>query len=893
MPQRMGQTTKIHSADAPQIVVLVLGMHRSGTSLLASLIRALGVNVGESLYPPDVHNPAGYFEDEACMQIQERMLTTLGQPWSEAIGMLPFPHRWWREPEMGPLVAELEAWIDHRSQNAGPIWAFKDPRTTRFLPLWHELLQIRGLAPRYVLAVRDPDEVAASEVARDGVPPERVYRTWLRYNMEALIHAGSELAGIFMYGDWFTDGVPHLRRLARILGLCIEADASAAILATVLREDLYRSNSPPNIAAPTWASYLYSSLRELSRNEGTHAAATLATEAEYIDALLQQGEKPELTGPLVALLLSGPASSEALGLVTRLRAEGARVVLSVPSRLSEPVSGVAVVPRETDGPPLIGRVNTCAAYVSWLWLQCRAYAELHLEGGSGLATHFLDARRFGWLDGHGTLHIWYFEPPSWLDEDGRLRLRNVDDIEALCLEQRVIGLDQRKVGGSNVLLHATPPLHAILKSAVEEEFPISQPDTLETEPLVSVCITHFNRPALLHDCLTSVRAQTYRRIEVVLVDDGSTLFGAIAFLDGLIEEFKAKDWRLIRKENGYLGAARNAAINVANGDYIFVLDDDNLLRPEGIACAVQIAQRTGADIVTATMARFHGSPGARPTWAEELRVFPGHSALGGLFDNSLGDANALVRRDLLCRIGGFTEDRGIGAEDWEFFSKAVLQGARLEHSVQPLSWYRVDPRSMSHSGNWWHDYRRALRPYEACLPLTLRELPALAGLLSRRNDALDSRQAESDRKLAEIEAELGRSTQQVAMLDHQLANAEAKATAGEEAIAKANLEREGKERQLLYMEERLAAAQALTARAEMVAGQVRIERDALLHENAYYRALYGALRRSTSWRVTLPMRVVKRVLSSDWSDFGRVWHVLVRIGARTHNQRGQTDSDES
>ena len=524
---------------------------------------------------------------------------------------------------IGPLVGELEAWIDHRRQDAGPIWAFKDPRTTRFLPLWQELLQVRGLTPRYVLAVRDPDEVAASEVARDGVPPERVYRTWFRYNMEALIYAGSELAGIF-------GTVIGLRTVCPTCGawrvFWIYASRTTYwpdLVQDTRREDLYRSNGLPNIAAPPWASCLYSSLKEFSRNAGTGAAATLATSSRmHIDALLQQGEKPELSGPLVALLLNGPASSEALGLITMLRAEGARVVLSVPNRLSEPVSGVAVLPRETDGPPLIGRVDTCAAYVSWLWLQRRAYAELHFEGGRGLAAHFLDARRFGWSDEHGTLHIWYFEPPPWLDEDGRLRLRNVDDIEALCLEQRVIGLDQRKVGGSSVFLHAAPPLHAILKSAIENGFPASQPDTSEAAPLVSVCITHFNRPALLHDCLTTVRAQTYRRIEVVLVDDGSTHFGAIAFLDGLIEEFKAKDWKLIRKENGYLGAARNAGINAASGDYIFILDDDNLLRPEGIACAVQIAQRTGADIVTATMARFQGFQGLVQHGPKSCGCFP-------------------------------------------------------------------------------------------------------------------------------------------------------------------------------------------------------------------------------------------------------------------------------
>jgi len=726
--QHMNQITKVGTRHIRQTVVLILGMHRSGTSLLSGLINALGVSVGESLHPADIHNPAGYFEDRECVDIQERMLRALGQPWSEENGMLPFPSLWWRQPEMRALVGELEAWIDRRRQTAGFIWALKDPRTTRFIPLWQELLQIRGLNPRYVLAVRDPIEVVASEVMRNNVPPKRVYRTWLRYNMEALLHAGPDLAGIFVYGEWFTDGLTQLRRLAATLDVRADDEELAATLVTVLRGDLYRSGGREEPVAPAWAAYLFDRLKGLSRGEKTRSLAELATEAEYFDALLRQGEEPSTIGPLIAVLTSEHGFPEALKQACKLRAGGARVVLSVSGKAPETAApGIAVLRQEASSPVIIAGPPTRAAYISWLWLQARVYSEVHIEGGNGLAAHCLDARRYGWSDEHGTIHVHYFSVPAWLDEDGGIRLRDVDDVEILCLERRMFST-------AGVRLHADPHLHALLQALLRDTSDRSHEPTSSSDSgsLVSVCITHFNRPAMLNDCLDSIRAQTYPRIEVVLVDDGSTKPTAVAFVESLRDEFGAKGWTLIRQENRYLGAARNAAARSAKGDYLFILDDDNLLRPDGIERAVQIAQQTGADIVTAVMALFRGPSGIYPTWPDELWVFPGGMPLRGLFDNSFGDASALVRRELLLELGGFTEDRAVGGEDWELFAKAILHGAQLEHSLKPLSWYRVDPDGMARSGNPWRDYRRALRPYEATLPSPLRELPALAGVLSRR-----------------------------------------------------------------------------------------------------------------------------------------------------------------
>jgi O-antigen biosynthesis protein len=811
-----------------QTVVMVIGMHRSGTSLLSSFVQALGINIGDRLYPADNYNPAGYFEDHECMEIQERILEGLGRQWHTEQGMLPFPSAWWREAAMRPFVEELENWVDRRLSSSGRIWAFKDPRTTRFLPLWQELFQSRGITACYILAVRNPSEVVASVTNRSAVPTRQIYRTWLRYNMEALLVGGKELAGVFDYANWFTDGIAQLRRLALILGRNLKDDELTIILGSLLCEKLYHQNVDGQIS-PAWALKFYEGLRQIAGNLDEAYIAHLATEAEYFDAMLRQGEEPAIEGPVEAVFSSKEGLPAALQLAQDLRERGTRVVVGVTETTPEVTTAEApVLLVESNGPVLKGWLHTLATYSLWRWLQSRAYAAVHIEGGYGLAAHCLVGRNQGWSDRCGSIYVRYFSSPAWLEENGNVHLRGVLDAEALYLEQRVLSDPACQI-------HAHPALYAVLRRVLVESSPADAASVPvpRGEPLVSICITHHNRPLLLHDCLESVRAQTYGKFEVVLVDDGSTEPRAHAFLDSLKEEFEAKNWTLIRQENRYLGAARNMAARAARGEYLFMLDDDNLLLPDGIQRAVLVAQQTGADIVTAVMQMFYGQAGHRPTLPDMLWVQTGSSLLLGLLENNFGDANALIRHECWTELGGYTEDRGLGAEDWEFYAKAVFLGRRLEHSLKPFSWYRMDSNSMSRAGDWWSDHRRALRPYEAVLPPVLRELPALTSALKQRVAELEP-----------FEPAAFNLREQVDQLRVLLMTAESRLA-----------EMQG---QLVRVQQE-ADSHLVDAQGQLLQMQQALE--TLDHAR---RIIYA----SSSWRLTAPLRAVKR------------WTIDLRSGIR-------------
>jgi glycosyltransferase involved in cell wall biosynthesis/GT2 family glycosyltransferase len=264
--------------------------------------------------------------------------------------------------------------------------------------------------------------------------------------------------------------------------------------------------------------------------------------------------------------------------------------------------------------------------------------------------------------------------------------------------------------------------------------PVEPPAT----PLVSVVLVTRNRPAMLAQALDGLRAQTWPCLEVVLVDDGSDRPDAIAALDRLEPEFAERGWRIIRQPNRYLGAARNAGWRAARGDFIIFHDDDNISMPRLVETYLRAAQHSGADILTAAMAVFEGDAPPEGGVPDALEVFPplGNAPAIGLYHNLFGDAHACFRRAALEALGGFTEDFGVGHEDWELFARANLEGHAVFAVPEPLFWYRISKDSMLRSrATPDPDLLRSARPYLALLPPQVRWSLALGLALAWRPEA--------------------------------------------------------------------------------------------------------------------------------------------------------------
>ncbi|MGE3888122.1 MAG: glycosyltransferase [Vicinamibacterales bacterium] len=287
-------------------------------------------------------------------------------------------------------------------------------------------------------------------------------------------------------------------------------------------------------------------------------------------------------------------------------------------------------------------------------------------------------------------------------------------------------------------------------------------------PVVTVVVTHRNRPRQLAHALEGLRRQTFEDFDVVLVDDGSDHPDALAALDALVPEFTSRGWRIIRQANEYLGAARNRGWRASRAPLVLFHDDDNVAMPMQIERLVAAARYSGAAIITSAFATFEGDgppEGDAPALDTPVTPFLG-GALGlGLFENGFGDAQALVRRDVLESLNGFTEDFGVGHEDWELFARAALAGHEVLSIPEPLFWYRVSSGSMLRSRpDPEMDLRRNARAYTDLLPPVLRPVLLTALGNAQRMEAVQRLAVDERRRRFEAEEEVEEARVELARL---------------------------------------------------------------------------------------------------------------------------------
>lgn len=119
---------------------------------------------------------------------------------------------------------------------------------------------------------------------------------------------------------------------------------------------------------------------------------------------------------------------------------------------------------------------------------------------------------------------------------------------------------------------------------------------MEQDSLISVIVPVYNVEAYLPRCVDSILAQTYRNLEVILVDDGTKDRS-----DAICDAYARKDSRVrvIHKENGGLSSARNAGIDTARGDYLAFVDSDDYIAPDAYGRMLELANRYGVKLVCA------------------------------------------------------------------------------------------------------------------------------------------------------------------------------------------------------------------------------------------------------------------------------------------------------
>lgn len=193
--------------------IIVLGMHRSGTSLLAEAVCRWGAYAGRAkdLIEAGRANPRGFWEFEPLVSFNNLLLASLDADWclpppegTEALMELRASEQWFKK-RASYLISRMEA--------AGRPWFWKDPRLCILLPFWK-----KHLDATYVITIRKPTEVALSLFKRNGMPTSAALLLWQYYMLSLLKNVHDVQSKIFVEYDALASGSDEeFRRLSAFL----------------------------------------------------------------------------------------------------------------------------------------------------------------------------------------------------------------------------------------------------------------------------------------------------------------------------------------------------------------------------------------------------------------------------------------------------------------------------------------------------------------------------------------------------------------------------------------------------------------------------------------------------------------------------------------------------
>jgi len=241
--QEQGGRAREFAAPAQKkLGIIVAGMHRAGTSAVTRVVNLLGADLATDLMPPfPGDNDRGFWEPLKVVEIHDRLLGALGSSYDDP---LPLPEDWLTTAAAVVAKRELGEEIE-KDFKGSSLFAVKDPRVARLLPLWLALLDERGIEPVIVIPIRNPLEVARSLGRREGLPLAQSLLVYARSYLETEVASRGRRRFFVRYDQLLSNWRILEDKLRKALGTAMPRAKSGlgAEIEEFLTRDLYRNRA--------------------------------------------------------------------------------------------------------------------------------------------------------------------------------------------------------------------------------------------------------------------------------------------------------------------------------------------------------------------------------------------------------------------------------------------------------------------------------------------------------------------------------------------------------------------------------------------------------------------------------------------------------------------------
>lgn len=568
-------------------LVVVLGMHRSGTSVITRGLCCVNVTLGNRLIPPAEDNDKGFWEDIDINNLNVEMMSLIGKDWHHLGPILP------SDVELLKSKGYVERAIDLLNLKLSNVrcFGFKDPRTAKLFEFWKNVFKVGNYNVSYILALRNPLSVVRSLEKRDKFEEEKSFLLWIDHVICSLECARGNEFIIIDYDLLMTDPDFQIDRISKYLQLEInekELDLyKSEFLEFGLQHTIYDPNDILKYESSSALVYeIYTSLLNVAKGinkivddeivkkitQWTSEFSRLKTALQLVDkncsiikardeqislmdrALLDKEEK------IAVLDQSLLDKDDNINRLNQLLLEKEDKINGLNQNLLDRDSDITNI--------LSSRSWKVTIPLRWIGMKLRA--------GVNLIRRFKNF--FVLISPHALRAI---KQPRW-GLSKTIKALKVIRKEGVYGLRQALTRKQQEICGYDEWVKLYGTLTEFDRKAIRNRI-----SCFDEKPLISILMPVYNTPEIwLSRAIDSVRSQLYENWELCIADDASST----PHVRKILEKYKALDKRIhvcYRKINGHISATTNSALELASGQFVAMLDHDDEISEHALYLVVE------------------------------------------------------------------------------------------------------------------------------------------------------------------------------------------------------------------------------------------------------------------------------------------------------------------